>query len=134
MSKFTKGYIPWNKGKRGYMGANRTSFTKEQIDILGKQSEGKPRWNGRDGLICVTQEKISIKDARTDKIYMCRKRIPYARYILQQNGVQVPKGYIVYHKDGDVYNNNINNLEVITRSELLKRNKKCYIGYKNEKE
>ena len=26
--KFKKGLIPWNKGKTGYMGANRTSFKK----------------------------------------------------------------------------------------------------------
>ena len=25
---FRKGFIPWNKGKKGYMGANKTSFKK----------------------------------------------------------------------------------------------------------
>lgn len=28
LGRFKKNYIPWNKGKKGYMGANRTSFKK----------------------------------------------------------------------------------------------------------
>lgn len=27
--RFKKGMTPWNKGKYGYIGANKTSFTKE---------------------------------------------------------------------------------------------------------
>lgn len=121
--QFTKGQTPWNKGKTGYMGANSTSFTKEMIDKIGKESEGKPRWNSRDGLICATPERFPVKDKRSGKVYMHRKRVPYARYVLEQNGIEVPKGCIVYHKDGDIMNNEIENLEVITRSELLKRNR-----------
>jgi hypothetical protein len=79
MSVFTKGCTPWNKGKRGYMGANVTSFTKEQIDAIGKESEGKPKWNSRDGYICLTSERKPVICARTKKTYMCRKRIPYGR-------------------------------------------------------
>lgn len=37
-------------------------------------------------------------------------------------GINVPKGFVVYHKDGDNSNNDIGNLEVINRAELLRRN------------
>lgn len=30
--QFVKGMKPWNKGLRGYMGANRTSFTAERAE------------------------------------------------------------------------------------------------------
>lgn len=33
----------------------------------------------------------------------------------------IPKGYDIHHKDGDKSNNEINNLEILTRSEHLKR-------------
>jgi hypothetical protein len=39
-------------------------------------------------------------------------------------GIDVPKGFVVYHKDGDNSNNVIGNLEVISRAELIKRNKR----------
>jgi hypothetical protein len=134
MSVFTKGCTPWNKGKRGYMGANVTSFTKEQIDAIGKESEGKPKWNSRDGYICLTSERKPVVCARTKKTYMCRKRIPYGRYVLEQAGIEVPKGSIVYHRDGNVENNNIENLEILTRAQLIKRNRniKITIGESND--
>lgn len=42
--------------------------------------------------------------------------------IIDPKRIDCPKGYVVHHKDGDKYNNRKNNLEVISRSELLKRN------------
>lgn len=121
--QFTKGQTPWNKGKTGYMGANETSFSRDKILDKYKDIEGKPRYNGKDGLYCTVSERKPTKDNRSGKTYMHRKRVPYARYILEQNGIEVQKGCIVYHKDGDIMNNEIENLEVITRFELLKRNR-----------
>lgn len=123
MPKFQKGDTPWNKGLTGYMGANETSFSRDNILNKTKGIEGKPRYNGRDGLYCTVAERNPTKDARKGKTYQHRKRIPYARYVLEQNGIDVPKGSVVYHKDGDIYNNELENLEVITRAELIKRNR-----------
>lgn len=124
MHKFQKGDIPWNKGLTGYMGVNETSFSRDKILDKYSAIEGKPRYNGKDGLYCTVSERKPTKDSRKDKVYMHRKRIPYARYVLEQNGINVPKGSVVYHKDGDIYNNELENLEVITRAELIKRNRK----------
>lgn len=123
MARFQKGDIPWNKGLSGYMGANETSFSRENILNKTKDIEGKPRYNGKDGLYCTVTERKPVKDSRKGKVYMHRNRIPYARYVLEQNGIEVPKGSVVYHKDGDIYNNELENLEVITRAELIKRNR-----------
>ena len=128
--KFEKGQTPWNKGLTGYMGANETSFTREKILDKTKDIEGKPKYNGKDSMYCTISERAPRRDARTDKIYMHRKRVSYAKYVLEQNGIEVPKGCIVYHKDGDLYNNELENLEVITRAELLARNReKIYDRY-----
>lgn len=123
--QFLKGTIPWNKGKRGYMGANRTSFTSERVE----QERTKYRLgeahspDKRDGyLSCRIEERVAHKDSRTGKIYYHRKRISYCRNLLKSMGINVPNGYVVYHIDGNTSNNDISNLEVISRSELVKRN------------
>lgn len=36
----------------------------------------------------------------------------------------IPKGYVIYHKNGDKYDDSVDNLEAITRAELLARNNK----------
>lgn len=47
----------------------------------------------------------------------------YRKYLWElYNQMDVPKGYVVYCKDGNSENLDISNLELITRRELLKRN------------
>lgn len=122
--QFKKGMIPWNKGKRGYMGANRTSFTSERVaKERTKYNIGVPHKPDEVGyLVCRIEEKKPHKDSRTGKIYMHRKRISYAKYLLQQQGITIPKGYVVYHLDQDNSNNNLDNLKVISRAELIALN------------
>lgn len=119
--QFQKGMIPWNKGKYGYMGANCTSFTKK--DLEAKRVIGKPR-KDRDGMICCSEEKIPVK-SRNGKIYMHQRRVSYSKWLMEQQlGRKLESNEVVYHIDGDKYNNELSNLEVITRAELLKRNEK----------
>lgn len=49
-----------------------------------------------------------------------RKRRP--RAVWESVYGALPKGYVLYHKDGDKNNDEIENLEAITRAELLQRN------------
>ena len=51
-----------------------------------------------------------------------KNRIALSRKIYQENIGDITNGWIIYHKDGDKFNNNINNLETISRAELLRRN------------
>lgn len=122
--KFKKGMIPWNKGKRGYMGANRTSFTSERVEKeRTKYALGCPHKPDNDGyLVCRIEDKIPHKDARTGKIYLHRKRISYARNILFQKGIEIPKGSVVYHIDGNSLNNELSNLMIISRADLARIN------------
>ena len=75
-------------------------------------------------MICASEEKILVK-SRNGKVYMHQRRISYSKWLMEQRlGRKLESNEIVYHIDGDKYNNELSNLEVITRTELLKRNKK----------
>lgn len=117
--RFFKGQKAWNKGKFGYMGANCTSFTK--ADLEAKRTIGKPR-KGRDGMVCACEEKIPMK-SRNGKVYMHQRRISYSKWLMEKElGRKLKNNEVVYHINGDKFNNELSNLEVITRAELLRRN------------
>lgn len=119
---FKKGDVPWNKGTVGVCKKNKGSFTSKDMLKKAEKSVGKPKFYSK-GVVCLVDEFVEKKDhRRKDNIYKFRKRIPYSRWVLLQNGIEVPKGYVVYHKDGDNTNNEFENLEVISRGELMKRN------------
>lgn len=120
--RFIKGVAPWNKGKYGYMGANRTSFTSERINEIGRRSIGVGRVYSNQ-CICLTDERVLRRDPRHHgKSYMFRKRMSTARYVLREAGIEIPKNHVVWHKDRNPGNNAIENLEVISRGEMMKRN------------
>ena len=118
-----KGNIPWNKGihKATSQKCAKTYFTREQI--MNKTKYYVPKL-GKDQLVVSdpTEPRRACKNTHNNKVYQNVRRIPYARYVLKQAGIEVPKGHIVYHIDGNMYNNDIGNLEVISRGELMKRN------------
>ena len=119
LGRFVKGDAPWNKGKFGFMGANRTSFT--AAGIQQRRHIGQPRM-GKDQLVCCSEEKYPVK-SRNGKTYLHQKRMSYPKWLMEKHlGRALNKNEVVYHKDLDILNNDISNLEVITRGELLKRN------------
>ena len=130
--QFAKGMIPWNKGKRGYMGANAHSFTSERVrKERTRYRTGEAQKAGKGGyLSCRTEERVERKDADTGRVYLHRKRKSYCKYLMESLGYVIPEGHVVYHIDGNVANNDIGNLEIISRADLLKLNRK---QRKNEK-
>lgn len=110
---FKKGNIPLNKGKKGFMGANKTSFAKgnipQNIKKVGSISYRKDK-NGR--------HYAHIKVAEPSRWKMLHV------YIWEQKYGNLPKGYCVIFKDKDTLNTNIDNLMLISRSELVRLNQK----------
>ena len=101
---FRKGSIPWNKGLKGYIGANKTSFKKGTIPPQYRPV-GSERTN-KDGYI-----EIKVAGPRTWKLKQ--------RYIYEQHYGEVPKDHNVIFADGNRQNFDIDNLIAVSRSEML---------------
>lgn len=107
---FTKGSEPWNKGTKGLTSANKTSFAKGN----------KPHNTKKVG-------DISIRQDTTGRFYKYRK-IKDAHWELEQRMVweehngAIPEGMVVAFKDNDTMNTSIDNLELLTRDQLMDRN------------
>lgn len=118
MSKFEKGHIPHNKGKkmRDYISEKSLDKIKQTQFKISQEHTGEkhPSWKG------------GIQTPKNDCAYLWdgtnkRKRRPRAVY--EEHYGKIPKGYVIFHKDG-TKDDSISNLEAISRKELLKRNRK----------
>lgn len=114
---FKKGNIPFNKGLKGVTGihpnSRATQFKKGQISHNYK---GGFRISNNWGL----ERDIGLR-----RLTGSIKYVGNARYVYEQyHKVKIPKGYVIIHKDGDKYNDSIENLEMISLGENLKRNRK----------
>ncbi|AUI65582.1 MULTISPECIES: HNH endonuclease [Glaesserella] len=115
--RYPKGSIPWNKGVIGHIGANTTSFK------AGHQPHNtKPVGSER-----LTKYGVMVKVAKTgrnDERWKFRSQI-----VWETTHGQIPKGYIIIHINGDNTDDRLENLDILSRSELLFLNsKKANIG------
>ena len=108
LGQFKKGSIPWNKGKKGYMGANRTSFKKGN-----KPKNWKPIGSERINAEGYTLIKISNEGGMW-KRWALKHRIVWE----QHHKKKIPKGSVIIFADDDRSNLNVDNLICITRNEL----------------
>lgn len=108
---FEKGAVPWNKGKRGYMGANRTSFKPGQ-----EPPTAKPLWHERTGKDGYVEISVPERNPYTG----CLRRFKHKHvWIWEQHYGPVPEGHVAIFKDGNRNNFNLDNLELVNRNELL---------------
>lgn len=87
---------------------NRTTFQKG-VFVMEKH----PCWKG------------GVQFVKNDCVYINvggGKRIRRPKMVWESVYGELPKGYIIIHMDGNSFNDDISNLEAITRAELLKRN------------
>ena len=110
---YKKGSIPWNKGKKGYMGANRTSFKKGH-----KPKNWRPIGSERVDAEGYTLIKVSNEGCK-HKMWALKHRIVWE----QHHKKKIPRGSVIIFADGDKSNLNIENLICVTRNELKVLNK-----------
>lgn len=108
--RFVKGQIPWNAGKIGVHYSPNTEFRKGDL----------PHNTKLDGTISLRHhrghtEYLWIKIA--DKTWVQLHRYLYERYI-----GKIPDGKIVIFRDGNQLNTNLDNLELIDKGILIRRN------------
>ena len=98
--RIEKGAVPWNKDKKGYMGANATSFKKGQTP-KNHRPVGSERIT-KDGYI-----QVKIAEPRTWRL----------KHIVEWEKVngKLPKGHCIRLLDGDKTNCDIDNLICISR-------------------
>ena len=104
--RLKKGHKTWNKGVTGYMSSNATSFKSGNIPHNTKPI-GTERICAKDGFIYI----------KTESGFVLKHR-----WLWIQLGFEIPKGMVLCFKDGDKLNCKIDNLILMTRSELLRYN------------
>lgn len=106
---FKKGQVPWNKNMRGMHFSPATEFKPGHVPAtilpVGSMTI---RTRKRDG-----NQRAWIKIAEPN-IWEPRVRINWEYH----NG-PIPKGHVVHRKDGDSLNDDIGNLELLSRAEHL---------------
>lgn len=106
-TRFTRESLLGNKHAKGNP-PNKTSFTSEAIRL-----DKHPCWKG--GIQITKRDGVFI-------VYESKKRMPRSRYNWIQVYGEIPKGYIIRHIDGNKHNDDISNLEAISRAENIIRN------------
>jgi len=121
-TEFRRGRTSWNKGTKGLTKANSGSFKKGSIpkNYMGGYKVCK------DGIYVRVGKKNYYYKDKYGKKTKVGKYESLARKKWRDSFGEIPKGLIIFHKDGDVYNNELENLKLISRGELLKNNTKTY--------
>jgi hypothetical protein len=115
--KFKKGHRPHNLGKK------LTEYlTEDEIRRMSKTQYKKGQTAGEKS----NMWKGGIQEMKNDCVYLYdgvgkRKRRP--RKVYEEHFGEIPKGYVIYHLDGDKNNDDPYNLEAISRAELIRRNR-----------
>ena len=107
--RFNKGCKTWNKGVKGYMGANKTSFKKGNIPA-NLRDVGNERIT-KDGY-------IEIKVSSHPPKWELKHRVVY-----EQHYGPIKKDHAIIFLDGDKLNTDITNLKMVTRNQLLMLNR-----------
>ena len=105
--RFEKGNIPHNKGKPHPYG-KETEFKKGQY-----VGDTHPSWRGGE------------QKMKYDCVYMwdgANKRLRRPSKVWVEHNGPIPHGMCILHKDGDKHNDDIDNLELISRSDLMRMN------------
>lgn len=109
--QFHAGQKSWNTGTKGLMKPNTGSFKKGQLPQTW-QPIGSNRTTS-DGYL--TRKTADTRCTRRDYA-------PVHHLVWRMHGGTVPAGHALVFRDGDSRNFDINNLELLTRAQLMARN------------
>lgn len=79
---------------------------------------GDKSWNRRE----TGDERVCSKDGFIKVKVSDRNWQPRAWLVWRKHNGKIPRGMVIWHKDGNNQNDDINNLELITRAEMMQRN------------
>jgi hypothetical protein len=110
---FSKGHVSYNKGTKGIMKPNKTSYKRGNLPHNTKKVGTITTVNDKNGYLY-----MRIKIAEPNKWQMLHA------YIWEQKHGQIPKGYCVIFKDKNSLNLKPHNLMLVSRAELARLNQK----------
>ena len=110
-----RGHVPANKGKK------MPNEIKEKIKHTFFKKGHKPHNAKIDGYI---SKRLDKRNGRTYLYIRISegKWEEYHRYVWEKQNGKIPAGMNLIFKDGNTLNCNIDNLELLTNAELMKRN------------
>jgi hypothetical protein len=114
---FKKGHVPHNKGKKlkEYIPFDKIEKIKQTQFKKGEEHTGEKHISWQGGVQKMTNDCVHVWKGTNERVRRPRKNYEDAYG-------KIPKGFVVYHKDGNKNNDHPSNLEAISRAELLKRN------------
>jgi len=104
--RFPKGHKTWNKGVSMHLSPDSEWKTGDTA------MEKHPQWKGCQKM---TNDVVHIMTATG-----IRTRRP--KIVYEKEFGEMPKGYIIYHINGDMHDDRIENLVAITRQDAIKVN------------
>ena len=110
--RFEKGQTSWNKGTKGIMKPNKTSFKKGNIP--SNRREVFEERISKDGYV-----EIKTQDGKQNDNWVYKHR-----YIWEKENGPIPNQYVIIFADGDKQNLKIDNLILISRKEHAILNKR----------
>lgn len=121
-SRFKRGVTPWNKGSVGIMKRNSGTFQK------GRQGAGLPIGSVRIRKDKTGAKRVWVKvSADKHSSYDWRLR---AVVVWEAANGKVPNGWLVHHKDRNTLNDDLANLQAMTRSQHMEEHREEHLARK----
>lgn len=117
-TEFKKGQVSYNKGKKQkeYMSAAAIRRTKKTRFKNGHL----PHNTKSDGAITIRTDRRGVKE-QFMRVRLA-EWVPLRRQVWEQHNGPIPTGGVVRFKDGNTFNCDISNLELVTRAENMTKN------------
>lgn len=113
-TRFQKGARPWNAGMKGLKVGGRAAET--QFKPGSKPHTWAPIGSER------VRSDGYLERKMTDTGYPPRDWVTIHTLLWQEHHGEIPKGYVVVFKDRDKTNIQLDNLELVSRAEMCRRN------------